>query len=408
MAFLEAIRMALEALRGNKTRSSLTLLGMVIGVFAIIVSVTAVKVIDVYFNEKLNFLGVSTFTISQYPVIQINEGRGSRNRPPITYEQVERLSRAMRTPVAVGVIEDFSVGAVRYGDRETEPNMVLIGADQHLLANYSYDLKSGRYITEQDIQYARSVAVLLEDAADLLFPNESPLGKTVRFRGHKFEVIGVLENQGSFLGFNQNTRFFIPVTRGFTLYGNPNRNIASISVRVPQATMMAVAMEEATGRMRVIRRVGPGDDNNFEVSTNDSISRVFDAFTGTLTTAGAGIGLIALLAAGIGIMNIMLVSVTERTREIGIRKSVGARRKDIMRQFLIEAFVLCQIGGIIGILLGALVGNLTAVYFEISAAFPVDWAIFAVVMVTIISLVFGGYPALKAARLRPIDALRYE
>lgn len=408
MAFFEAIRMALEALRGNRTRSALTLLGMVIGVFAIIVSVTAVKVIDVYFNEKLNFLGASTFTISQRPVIQINDGRSSRNRPPITYEQVLRLTRAMRTPVAVGVIEDFSVGAVRYGENQTEPNMVLIGSDQHLLANYSYELKSGRYITEQDLQYARPVAVILEDAAETLFPNESPLGKTIRFRGHRFEVIGVLENQGSFLGFNQNTRFFVPVTRGFTLFGNPNRNIANISVRVPQATMMAAAMEEATGRMRVIRRVGPGEDNNFEVSTNDSISRIFDAFTGTLTTAGAGIGLIALLAAGIGIMNIMLVSVTERTREIGIRKSIGARRKDIMRQFLTEAFVLCQIGGLVGILLGALVGNLTAVYFEISAAFPVNWAILAVVMVTLISLVFGGYPALKAARLRPIDALRYE
>ncbi|MBO6575261.1 MAG: ABC transporter permease [Rhodothermales bacterium] len=408
MAFFEAVRMALEALRGNRLRSALTLLGMVIGVFAIIVSVTAVKVIDVYFNEKLDFLGASTFTISQYPVIRIEGGRSSRNRPPITYEQVERLERSMRTPVALGVIEDFSFGAVRYQDRETEPNMVLIGADENLLANYSYDLQSGRYITEEDVRFGRPVAVLLEDAVDVLFPNESPLGKEIRFRGHRFEVIGVLENQGSFLGFNQNTRLFIPITRGMTLYGNPNRNIANISVRVTNSQQMESAMEEATGRMRVIRGVGPGEDNNFEIGTNDSIGRIFDAFTGTLTTAGAGIGLIALLAAGIGIMNIMLVSVTERTREIGIRKSIGARRKDVMRQFLTEAFVLCQIGGLLGILLGALVGNLTAVYFEISAAFPVNWAIGAVVMVTIISLVFGGYPALKAARLNPIDALRYE
>jgi putative ABC transport system permease protein len=408
MAFLEAIRMAMEALRGNRTRSALTLLGMVIGVFAIIVSVTAVKVIDVYFKDKLQFLGASTFTISQYPVIRIDGGRSSRNRPPITYEQIERLQRSMSSPVAVGVIEDFSVGSVRYGSNETEANMVLIGADQHLLRNYSYELDSGRFFTEQDLQYARPIAVLLEDAVEVLFPNESPLGKTVRFRGHKFEIVGVLKNQGSFLGFNQNTRFFIPVTRGFTLYGNPNRNIANISVRVSQSHLMNAAMEEATGRMRVIRKVEPGDDNNFEISTNDTISQVFDAFTGTLTMGGAGIGLIALLAAGIGIMNIMLVSVTERTREIGIRKSIGARRKDIMRQFLTEAFVLCQIGGVIGILLGALVGNLTAVYFEISAAFPVNWAVGAVAMVTLISLVFGGYPALKAARLNPIDALRYE
>jgi putative ABC transport system permease protein len=408
MAFLEAVKMALEALRGNKLRSALTLLGMVIGVFAIIVSVTAVEVIDVYFNEKLNFLGASTFTISRNPVIQINDGRSSRNRPPITYDQVERLMRSMKSPVAVGVLEDFSFGSVRYQDRETDPNMVLLGTDENLLANYSYELLAGRNLTEQDVQYGRSVAVILEDAAEELFPNETPIGKTIRFRGHKFEVIGLLKNQGNFLGFDQNTRLFIPITRGFSLYGNPNRNIANISVRVSQAHLMAGAMEEATGRMRVIRRVSAGDDNNFEVATNDTFGRIFDAFTATLTTAGAGIGLIALLGAGIGIMNIMLVSVTERTREIGIRKSIGARRKDVMRQFLTEAFVLCQIGGVLGIALGAAVGNLTAVYFDISAAFPVNWAIGAVVAVTVISLVFGGYPAYKASRLHPIDALRFE
>ncbi|WP_456426138.1 ABC transporter permease [Rhodocaloribacter sp.] len=409
MAFFEAFRMAWDALRSHKMRSFLTLLGMVIGVFAIIVSVTGVSVIDVYFKDKLQFLGASTFTIRRTPAIQLGElDRSVRNRPPITYDQVERLKRVMTIPVTVSPIEDFYLGAVRYGKEETEPNVVLLGTDEHMLGNFSYEIDIGRFFSEQDVQFGRPVMVLGSAVAETLFPTISPLGKQVRMDGHKYEVIGVLKEKGSFLGFNQDNRVFAPITRLFSVYGQPERNIASISVRVHDPQLVQAAMEEVTGRLRVIRKVPPGEDNNFEIETNDSMQSIFDAFTGTLTMGGAVIGLIALLASGIGIMNIMLVSVTERTREIGIRKSVGARSRDILRQFLFEAFFLCQIGGVIGILLGALAGNLVAVYFDISATFPLGWAIGAVFMVTAIALVFGGYPALKAARLNPIDSLRYE
>jgi putative ABC transport system permease protein len=409
MAIFEAFRMALESLRGHKLRSSLTLLGMVIGVFAIIVSVTAVKVIDVYFKESLDFLGSSTFTITRHPMIQTGPlDRSQRNRPPITIEEVDRLRRTVDLPVTISVMDGFDLGTVQYADRESEPNIQFLGGDENMLGNYSYELESGRFFTESDLQFARPVTVIPRGIADFLFPNETPLGKQVRFKGLRFEVIGVLKDKGSFLGFNQDNRIFVPLTRAHLLYGGTRRDAGSISVRVPDMTMMNAAIEETSGRLRVIRKVGPGEENNFEVATNQSLQQIFEAFTGVLTTGGAGIGLIALLAAGIGIMNIMLVSVTERTREIGIRKSVGARRRDIMRQFLLEAFFLCQIGGLFGILLGALVGNGVALYFDISAAFPVGWAIAAVVMVTMVALVFGGFPALKAARLNPIDALRYE
>lgn len=409
MGIGEAFRMALSALHANKMRSSLTLLGMVIGVFAIIVSVTAVKVIDVYFQEKMQFLGSSTFSITRYPSIRVDGGnRSQRNRPSITYEQVMRLKRSMAMPVAVSILEDFDFGAVRYGEKETEPNQSLLGTDENFLENFSYELEMGRFFTEQDIQYARPIAVISKQLVEELFPNETPLGKTIRMKGNRFEVVGVLKEKGSFLGFNQDNRLFIPITRGLSQYGIPNRNMASISLRVTNSAMLTPAMEEAIGRMRVIRKVEAGEENNFELSTNDTFKDFFNAFTGTLTMGGAFIGAISLLAAGIGIMNIMLVSVTERTREIGIRKSIGAKRKDIMRQFLLEAFFLCQIGGFLGILLGAGVGNLVAYYFDISAAFPWDWAIGGVAMVTIIALVFGGFPALKAARLDPIESLRYE
>lgn len=408
MAIFEALRMALETMRGNRTRTALTLMGIVIGVFAIIVSVTAVKVIDVYFRESLQFLGSSTFTISRYPSIRINGNRGSRNRPRITYDQVEILRRTMELPVDVSILEDFELGKVRYEGRETEGNIIMLGTDENFLGNYSYELDQGRFLTEEDVRYGRPVIVLGSETAEVLFPNETPLGKLIRMSGHRYEVIGVLKSKGGFLGSSWDNRNYAPLTRLFTLYGQPDRNLALVSVRVRQQQLLTAAMEETTGRLRVIRKVPPGEDNNFELETNDSFRSIFDAFTGALTIAGLIIGFIALLASGVGVMNIMLVSVTERTREIGVRKSVGARRRDILRQILFEGFFLCQIGGVLGIAVGALAGNLVALYFDIRAAFPWDWALAAVVMMTVVALCFGGYPAFKAARLNPIDALRYE
>jgi putative ABC transport system permease protein len=409
MAFLEAFRMAFESIRSHKLRSSLTLLGMVIGVFAIIVSVTAVSVIDVYFKDRLQFLGSSTFMITRRPAIQMGElDKSQRNRPAVTYEQLERLEDVMGIAVSISPMEGFDMGKVSYGNRDTpEPNVFLIGTDEDMLGNFSYELDTGRFMTQEDVQYGRPVAVLGSALATDLFPNETPLGKTIRMKGHRYEVIGILQEKGNIFGFSQDNRLFVPITRAFAVAGNKNRDI-SISVRVHSQVYLAAAMEEATGRMRVIRKVEPGEGNNFEISTNNTMQAIFDGFTATLTAGGAAIGLIALLAAGIGIMNIMLVSVTERTREIGIRKSVGARRRDILRQFLLEAFFLCQIGGILGILLGALAGNSVAVFFEISPAFPLGWAIATVAMVTGIAMLFGGYPAYKAARLHPIESLRYE
>jgi len=409
MAIFEAFRMALESIRGHKLRSTLTLMGMVIGVFAIIVSVTAVSVIDAYFKDRLQFLGSATFTISRRPPIQMgNQDRSMRNRPPVTFEELERLEDIMQIPVSISPMEGFSMGKASYADRETpEPNIQLIGTDEDMLGNFSFELETGRFFTREDVQYARPIAVLGSAVAEELFPNETPLGKTVRMDGHRLEVVGLLKEKGNIFGFSQDNRVFVPITKAFSLYGGNRRDI-SISVRAMNQAQLQPAMEEATGRMRVIRKVAPGDENNFELSTNNSMQAIFDGFTATLTAGGAGIGLIALLAAGIGIMNIMLVSVTERTREIGIRKSVGARRRDIMRQFLLEAFFLCQVGGIAGILLGALAGNGVALYFEIDPAFPMGWAIATIIMVTGIAMLFGGYPAFKAARLRPIESLRYE
>ena len=407
MGITEAFRMALGALRASKLRSALTLLGMIIGVFAVIASVTAVEVIDVYFEESLQIYGSSTFSVERIS----DRGRGGRRAesPALTYEQAERLKRTVSSDLRVGLLEDFDYAErARHGSRETEPSVMLYGADENFMSNFGFDLGMGRALAGPDLRYARPVALLGSEVADALFPNETPLGKEITIGRVRLQVIGVLEKKGSFFGYNPDSRVIAPITYLLSVYGNGGRNMSDVSVRTASLAQVDAGMQEVIGDMRVIRKLKPGQENDFEIESNESIQEQIGGFTSTLTAGGAGIGMIALLAAGIGVMNIMLVSVTERTREIGIRKAVGAKRRDIMQQFLLEAVFLCQIGGLLGILLGGLFGNLVAVYFDISAAFPWFWAILAVGGVTAIAIVFGGYPAFKAARLDPIESLRYE
>ena len=407
MELRDIIASAWTSLRANKMRTMLTLLGMIIGVFAIIVSITAVKVIDVYFEEKMSFLGTSTFTVTRSESFSVGD-RDFQYRPNITMDQVDRLKRMLDERFQVSVIEDFDMTSIRYASRETDPNVVILGTDENFTGNFSYTIEAGRSFTPEDAQYGRKVVILGSAVAEELFVTEHPIGKVAEFGGARYQVIGILEPKGNFLGFNMDNRVFVPMRTLFLRYGGAQRNIASTSVRAPGPQFVGAGMEEVIGRLRAIRKVPPGEENNFVVETNDSMRAIFDQFTAVLTQAGAAIGFISLLAAGIGIMNIMLVSVTERTREIGIRKALGARRKDIMRQFILEAIFLCQIGGGAGFLLGVLAGNGTALYFNISATIPWVWAGVTIAIVAAVALVFGGYPALKAARLNPIDSLRYE
>jgi putative ABC transport system permease protein len=406
MRFVETIREALTALRANKLRSALTLLGMVIGVFAVIASVTAVDVIDLYFKSSLQIFGPSTFSVERYAV---RGGDEERYHPPITYDQVRRLEDQLDPDLTVSVQEGFDYNvAVRGPRRKTNPNVTLYGTDEAFLNNFGYELRAGRPLARPDLQNARPVALLGATVADELFPTSSAVGKEITVGRVRLRVVGVLATKGSFLGYDPDTRVFAPVSYLMSTYGGGGRNFGDVSVRAPGPEQMGAAQEQVRQQMRVIRKVSPGEADTFGFETNDSIRSTLDQFTRTLTIGGALVGLISLLAAGVGIMNIMLVSVTERTREIGIRKAVGAKWRDVLGQFLIEAIVLCQIGGAIGIVLGGLGGNATALYFDIAPSFPWGWALVAVAGVTTLALVFGGYPAYKAARLDPIDSLRYE
>jgi len=408
MNYTEYFSIAWDSIRSNKLRSSLTLLGIVIGVFAIVSSVTAVRVIDVYFNDTINFLGSTTFSVQKYPAVQFGHlDERIRRRRDITYDQITVYRRRAQLPIVASPTDWLGETKISFADRETRPNVSIVGSDEGWVVNNSYDLEGGRFLTDGDVRFARSVAVIGRSVSDKLFPNENPLNKEIRVDGRRFRVVGVLAEKGQAFGQDLDQMVVAPITRLLDIYGSAGRSL-SIEIRAPSIELLGATMDEAAGILRSIRKVPPGEENDFEIITNESLLTAFTNFTQYLTLGGLGIGLIALLTAGIGIMNIMLVSVTERTKEIGTRKAVGATNRAILRQFLVETIFLCQVGGIVGILLGVLAGNVTALAFGIRPTFPWDWALIGIAGITVIALIFGVYPAYKAARLNPIDALHYE
>ncbi|MCH8567253.1 MAG: ABC transporter permease [Balneolales bacterium] len=408
MQFFEVFRQAFDSIRASKLRSGLTLLAISMGVFAIISANTAVLVLDNYFRSTLSFMGGDVITVSRTPQISLGPSDWSvyRNRQNITLAQMDELSSRLPESAGVGPDHVYTTTQVEYSDRQTDPNVYIYGANEHFLGNRAYTLHEGRNFLPEDLEYMRNVAIIGHDVAELLFEFEEPIGKIIRIQGHAYSVIGVTEARGSVFGNTLDRFVLIPYNIAANKYGR-NRNIA-IQVRAGSVDQVQNAVDELTGILRVIRGVDPSAPNDFEIATNESISGSLSQFTGFLYLIGFVIGGIVLLGAGIGVMNIMLVSVTERTREIGIRKAIGARRKEIVTQFLLESIALCQIGGLIGILAGIGLGNVAAIYFETALVFPLGSAIGGVVGMTIVGIVFGVYPALKAAKLDPIESLRYE
>ena len=402
----EIIIQAVKALLANKLRSSLTLLALVIGVFSVLVSTTAVAVLDNYFKETLSIMGSDVITVSRYPAIQIGGDTSKRNRKRLTFDQAEESEQLLRYAENMSPNEDFSFTKIQFGDLETDPNVVIYGSNHNYLNNNSYEIYYGRNITQEDVQYARSVAILGHDLLDDLFRSVDPIGQEIRIDGHNYLIIGVLEKKGSVFGQSFDNFVLIPYTTGKLLYGG-KRNI-QIQVRAPDIAGIPKAIDEVTGILRTIRKVSPEEENDFEISTNESLSGSFDIFTSALYIGGAFIGLITLLGAGIGVMNIMLVSVTERTKEIGIRKAVGATKKAIINQFLAEAIFVCQIGGVLGMILGIAAGNYLAYFIGASVVIPIWSVIGSFIGMLLIGVVFGVYPAFKAAQLDPIESLRYE
>ncbi|MDB6035637.1 MAG: Macrolide export ATP-binding/permease protein MacB [Verrucomicrobiales bacterium] len=402
--------MALGALAAHKLRSALTLLGVVVGVFSIIVVMTAMRVMQSNIERELGQLGAQTFSVQKHPAIFVNGREGWEKvmrRKNIVWQQVQSLKEkatlAQNVAVEAGLARDQM--SSRYA--QFDADVAMSGVTPETFAARNWVVEQGRAIISSDVDSARSVCVLGATVAKQLFPHSSAVGEKVKFRGIQYQVAGVLESRGRTLGGDQDSFMVIPITTGFNRFGVQGRSL-TILVQASTAELLEDTMEQVRGVLRAIRKVPPQEPDDFELFTNDTLIAQFRTITFATRAGAAVISSIALLAAGIGIMNIMLVSVTERTREIGIRRAIGARKRNILVQFISEAIVICQIGGLIGAFLGILGGNITAFAFKVPPVFPLDWTILSVVICTLVGLIFGTYPAVKAANMDPVEALRYE
>jgi len=405
--FGEVIGIALFAIRSNKLRSILTLLGVVVGVFSIIAVMTAVQVLQSSIENGLSQLGSNTFQIQRMPNFANNkQWHAAQLRKKITIDQAQRFVQRAKLAQYVG-IESWTGGkVVKAGNYKTNPNIGIAAENVEGLYTNNFSIEDGRPFNQGDIETAQRITILGSEVAKKVFPNGGAIGSYVRVGSFRYKVIGLFEPQGSSLGGNNDNYVVIPLSTFLEQYGKDRDLHIMVKSKTPE--LFNDALDEARYVMRMIRDVDPGKEDDFEIFSNDSLISTFNDFTLYVKLGVGFISFIALLAAGVGIMNIMLVSVTERTREIGIRKAVGARKGNILGQFVAEAIVLCQMGGVVGIGLGILAGNLVALAFNIPAVFPVNWALIGFFSCSFIGVAFGVYPAWKAANLDPIDSLRYE
>ena len=408
----EILRMALGSLGMNKLRSALTMLGITIGVFSVIGVMTAVTALRSSIESGLSFLGSNIFQFAKFP---INGGgpNGRRKydlRRDITLSQALRFKRLMEgyaPQVCLKTFDQGGGGQASFNGRKTQPGITFGGSDENFLATNQYTIDLGRNFTPEDIDLNRPVILIGQDLVKKLFPSENPLQKVIKLKDHTYTVIGVFGEKGSQFGRSGDNIAMVPITRFLADYGAERRSI-NIATQALSQTVYNETLDKAITAMRVVRELRPDQEEDFEIYSNDSLIAIFASVADNVAAGSFVISGIALLAAGVGIMNIMLVSVTERTKEIGIRKSIGARQQHILIQFLIEAVAISLAGGVAGIALGVLGGNGLAYALNAEAIFPWTWAFIGLAVCSGIGVGFGFYPAWKAASLDPIEALRFE
>ncbi len=405
----ESFRMAIESIRQNKLRSILTLLGISIGVFSVIGVMTAIRTLESSVNSQLDIFGTNTFMVQKSPAIQIH-GPGNnkiRKRKNILYTHYEELKQRAKLPRQVSVVDGTGERNIQYKDKRLKKTAELSGVDEWGLRSFKTYLADGRNFMEDDIRFYRSVTILGPDLADILFPFEDPIGKVIQIKGLDYTVIGITERKGQAFGQSQDYFVMIPISVYIQRFSNRWTSLG-INVEAESTELYEKTMDEVIGLMRVIRKVPPKEENDFAVISNEELMETFAGFTGGIKLFAGAVSVIALLVAGIGIMNIMLVSVTDRIKEIGVRKAIGATKRDILTQFLMEAIFLSQFGGIVGVILGIAGGNLIALLLKVPAVIPMDWAFYGMAVCSFIGIGFGIYPAYRAANLDPIESLRFE
>ncbi|MFZ0390192.1 MAG: ABC transporter permease [Calditrichia bacterium] len=408
MNLLLLIRIAFDQLRANRMRSILTTLGIIIGVGTVILIVSVLEGYRSSIEQELNILGSNTFQVQKWgPRINVGSHSHRKMRPDLTVEMADAIREQAKTVKYVGAeLWQFGETVVYEGER-TNPNIMLGGATPEFAINNGYFIGEGRFITTQDVRSNARVVVLGMDIVDKLFPYSEPLGKQVRIKGKRFKVIGIFEAQGnSTFGESRDNRVAIPISTWQELYGR-DRSV-NITVMAKSPELFQQAQDEVIGILRKQRKLKPGAENDFDIFFNQTLVDSFNKVARYIQIGGILIGLVSLAVGGIGVMNIMLVSVRERTREIGIRKAVGAQRHTILTQFLMEAIALCILGGILGFLIGVGLAGLVAALAGLPVSIPLWAVVSALLTTTAIGLFAGIYPAYRAANLYVVDALRYE
>ena len=408
----ESVRMALDTLRTNKLRSGLTILGIVIGVMTVITISSVINGLNSSVSTLVEQFGTNVLWIFRFPVIGVRPTSEMLARKQMTYDDMEAIGTLPHVVGSTASLQytnyDFNVGSVvaKFGQRKVE-NVSLEGDTPNNITVYDKVLQEGRFFTQTDQERAADITVLGHDVASELFGVIDPIGKDVIMAGRTFTVIGVYEKQKTAFGGGQNpddSTAYFPITTFKKLH--PEILDYWLSAKFDDQKNKELVTDEIRELLRRRRKVHNEAEDNFAIFGSDSITKLWTQITGSLFLLMFGLSAVGLMVGGVGVMNIMLVSVTERTREIGVRKAIGATRQTILLQFTLEAIVLCAVGGVIGIALGALVA--VALKFLISSQVSVVWMVAAFLSSCGIGLVFGIYPAWKAANLDPIDALRYE
>ena len=404
------VQIAFNSIKTQLLRTILTVVIIGIGIWSLVGILSAVKAMENSISGSFASMGSNTFNIQRY---DFNIQRGGRERkkvnPIISYQNIREFLAIYEYPTTQTSLSFVGTRAaeVKFESEKTDPEVQIFGINEFYLENTGTEIENGRNFTIFDIQNNNKVCIIGSDFLKSLFLNDNPIGKTISIRGVKFKVVGVLESKGSTFGNNQDLRILIPIQVARGIFTEPNINY-TISIMVKEKELLNAAQDEAIVTFRNIRRLNPIEKDNFGIERSDDLINRIASITGYLEVAAWIISIITILGSSIALMNIMLVSVTERTREIGVRKALGAKNATISTQFFIETIVIGQIGSVLGIILGILTGLAFSSFFESEFSLPWIPMIWATIITFVVAIIAGFYPAMKASKLDPIESLRYE